>query len=245
MIIKHPIGCFFICPKRDDFKSFGIVKQDFKKEDLPMNKGKQAKLPLNIQFFAEDGGTTPAVATGTNATTQNTNTIDYDKIQGMIDSRNQRNEDSILKSYFQKQGLSEDEMNQAISTFKTQKEENSKKQAVDTQNLQNQLNESNLKYQKLQIESEAFKQAIDLQVDNKTIPYLIKLADFNGCIDDKGVIASDKVKEALNKVLTDVPSLKAKESDSTAGVQVGADTSNGSQPSGNMFGFNFTGVRKH
>lgn len=197
-----------------------------------MKKGKQKLMPLNIQFFAEDGGTNPAVATGTNATTQNTNqgvnsnAIDYDKIQGMIDSRNQRNEDSILKSYFQKQGLSEDEMNQAISTFKIQKEENSKKQVVDNQNLQNQLNESNLKYQKLQIESEAFKQAIDLQVDNKTIPYLIKLADFNGCLDDKGVIAPDKVKEALNKVLTDVPSLKASESESTAGVKVGADTSN-------------------
>ena len=190
----------------------------------------------------------PAVATGSNATTQNTNqgaAIDYDKIQGMIDSRNQRNEDSILKSYFQQQGLSAEEMQQAISTFKTQKEENSKKQAVDTQNLQNQLNESNLKYQKLQIESEAFKQAIDLQVDNKTIPYLIKLADFNGCLDDKGVIAPDKVKEALNKVLTDVPNLKTSESGSTAGVQIGADASNGSQPTGSVFNFGFTGVRKH
>lgn len=194
------------------------------------NQVNQTRVPLNIQRFAEDGGNSPAVATGTNAT-PNTNqgtggVIDYDKIQGMIDNRNQRNEDSILKSYFQKQGLSEEEMNQAISTFKAQKEENSKKQAVDNQNLQNQLNESNLKYQKLQIENEALKLASDLQVDNKTIPYLIKLADFNGCIDDKGVIAPDKVKEALNKVLTDVPSLKAKESESTAGVKVGADTSN-------------------
>lgn len=194
-----------------------------------MEKGKQKLMPLNIQFFAEDGGT-PAVATGTNATTQNTNqgaAIDYDKIQGMIDSRNQRNEDSILKSYFQKQGLSEDEMNQAISAFKTQKEENSKKQAVDIQELQSQLKSSNLREQKLQIENEALKLASDLNVDNKTMPYLIKLADFNGCIDDKGVIATDKVKEALNKVLTDVPSLKASTNTNVAGVQVGADSSQG------------------
>lgn len=199
-----------------------------------MEKGNQKFIPLNIQYFAEDGGTSPAVATGTNATTQNTNqgtAIDYDRLQGMIDSRNQRNEESILKSYFQKQGLNEDEMNQAISTYKTQKEENSKKQAVDMQDLQNQLNNTNLKNQKLQIEIEALKLASDLKVDNKTIPYLIKLADFNGCIDDKGEIAQDKVKEALNKVLTDVPSLKASESGSMSGVQVGADNSqsNGSQ----------------
>lgn len=174
----------------------------------------------------------PAVATGSNATAPNTNqgvnnsAIDYDKIQRMIDSRNQRNEDSILKSYFQKQGLSEDEMNQAISTFKTQKEENSKKQVVDNQNLQNQLNESSLENQNLKIEIEALRLASDLKVDNKTIPYLIKLADFNGCIDDKGAIASDKVKEALNKVLTDVPNLKMSESNGIVGVKVGADASN-------------------
>lgn len=216
-----------------------------------MTNNQPKLMPLNIQLFADGDGANPAVATGTNATPQNTNqgvsgnAIDYDKIQGMIDSRNQRNEDSILKSYFQKQGLSEDEMNQAISTFKTQKEENNKKQVVDNQNLQNQLNESNLKYQKLQIEHEALKLASELQVDNKTIPYLIKLADFNGCLDEKGTIAPDKVKEALNKVLTDVPNLKASEDGSTAGVKVGADASNGSQPTGNMFNFGFAGVRKH
>lgn len=191
---------------------------------------------------------TPEVTTGTNVTTENAqipgnNAIDYDKIQGMIDSRNQRNEDYILKNYFQKQGLSEEEMKQAISTFKTQKEENSKKQIVDNQSLQNQLNDSNAKYQKLQIESEAFKQAIELKVDNKTIPYLIKLADFKDCLDEKGTIASDKVKEALNKVLTDIPNLQSTENSSKAGITIGADTSSQAQPTGNMFGFNFASVR--
>ena len=45
-----------------------------------------------------ENGQNPAVATGTNATQQNTqnavqsnNAIDYDKIQSMIDARNQRN----------------------------------------------------------------------------------------------------------------------------------------------------------
>ena len=63
---------------------------------------------------------TPETTTGQNVVTQNTGAqpVDYDKIQGMIDSRNQRNEDAILKSYFQKQGLSEEEMNTAIQSFK-------------------------------------------------------------------------------------------------------------------------------
>lgn len=190
----------------------------------------------------------PAVTTGSNVTQQNANqgnAIDYDKIQGMIDSRNQRNEDSILKSYFQQQGLSEDEMKQAINSFKTQKEENNKKQVVDNENLQNQLTQVQGQLLQSQINNEAFKQAIELGVDMKTIPYLTKLADFTSVCDEKGAINAEKVKEALNKVLTDVPSLKIKENDGTAGVKVGADTSNSSQPSGSLFGFNFTGVRKH
>ena len=177
--------------------------------------------------------------------TQVTQPVDYDKIQGMIDSRNQKNEDAVLKSYFQKQGLSEDEMNTAIQTFKTQKEENSKKQIVDNENLQNQLKEANAKVLKEQIEREALMQALDLGVDTKTIPYLTKLADFSSVVDEKGTINSDKVKEALNKVLEDVPSLKKQEEQGTKGVQVGADTSNSTQPSGSLFNFGFTGVRKH
>ena len=196
-----------------------------------------------------ENGQNPAVATGTNATPQNTsvqsNAIDYDKIQTMIDTRNQRNEQSVLKSYFQQQGLSEDEVKEAINSFKTQREENSKKQTEDTKNLQSQLAETQSKLLESQINNEAYIQAHDLGVDIKTIPYLTKLADFSNVKNEKGEIVGEKVKEALNKVLTDVPSLKPEMAQETIGVKVGADASNSSQPSGNLFGFNFTGVRKH
>ena len=189
----------------------------------------------------------PVAATGSNVAQQNTGTqpVDYDKIQGMIDSRNQRNEDAILKSYFQKQGLSEDEMNTAIQSFKTKREQDSKQQKVDNENLQNQLKDKDAVILKQNIEHEALLQALDLGVDTKTIPYLTKLADFSNVVDEKGSIDGEKVKDALNKVLTDVPGLKKSKEDGTEGVQVGADTSNSTQPSGNLFNFGFTGVRKH
>lgn len=209
-------------------------------------KNNQKKMPLNIQLFAE-GGTAPVATTDTNVAPTNTNqsvSIDYDKIQGMIDSRNQKNEDSILKAYFQKEGLSEDDMKIAISNFKTQKAESDKQKVVDNENLQNQLKEANAQVLREKIEREALVQALELGVDIKTLPYLTKLADFSKVSDDKGVISGDKVKEALNKVLEDVPGLKKQEDSGTKGVQVGADTSNSAQPSGNLFGFNFTGVRK-
>lgn len=213
-------------------------------------KNNQKHLSLNIQRFADDG--TNADVTTVQNVTQNTTqgssqipTIDYDKIQGMIDSRNSKTEESVLKSYFQSQGLSSDEMKEAISTYKTQKEENNKQRGLDNAKLQSQLQEANMKVLKAQIDNEAFKQAIDLGIDTKTIPYLTKLADFNSVTDEKGVIDSEKVKEALNKVLTDVPSLKPNKEESS-GFVVGADTSNSTQnTSGRLFNFDFTGVRKH
>lgn len=213
-------------------------------------KNNQKRLSLNIQRFADDG-TNADVTTVQNVTQNNTQgtsqipTIDYDKIQGMIDSRNSKTEESVLKSYFQSQGLSSDEMKEAISTYKTQKEENNKQQGLDNAKLQSQLQEANMKVLQAQIDNEAFKQAIELGIDTKTIPYLTKLADFNSVTDEKGVIDSEKVKDALNKVLTDVPSLKPNKEE-PSGFVVGADTSNSTQnTSGNLFNFGFTGVRKH
>ena len=190
---------------------------------------------------------TPVATTGQNVVPQNTGTqpIDYDKIQGMIDSRNQRNEDAILKSYFQKQGLSEDEMNTAIQSFKTKREQDSKQQKVDNENLQNQLKDKDAVILKQNIEHEALLQALELGVDTKTVPYLIKLADFSSVTDEKGSIDGEKVKTALSKVLTDVPGLKQEKEKGTEGVQIGSDTSNSTQPSGSLFNFGFTGVRKH
>lgn len=190
---------------------------------------------------------TPDTTTGQNVVTQQgtTPTIDYGKIQQMIDSRNQSSEDSILKSYFQKEGLSQEEAKEAIKNFKTQREENKQKEKVDNENLQNQLKDKDAVILKQNIEHEALLQALELGVDTKTIPYLIKLADFSGVTDEKGAIDGEKVKTALNKVLTDVPGLKQEKEKGTEGVQIGADTSNGTQPSGSLFNFGFTGVRKH
>lgn len=63
-----------------------------------------------------------------NAVQTNTNnqSIDYDKIQAIVDGRNAKTEDSILKSYFQQQGLSEEEMKTAIVDFKNNKAQREK-----------------------------------------------------------------------------------------------------------------------
>ena len=61
---------------------------------------------------------------GTNGSQPKEPTFDYEKLASLITGKQTVAEDTVLKSYFKQQGLSEDEMKQAISSFKEQKAKN-------------------------------------------------------------------------------------------------------------------------
>ena len=63
-------------------------------------------------------GQNNAVQTNNNNAGNINQGIDYEKIQAIVDGRNAKTEDSVLKSYFQQQGLSAEEMKTAITDFK-------------------------------------------------------------------------------------------------------------------------------
>ena len=63
------------------------------------------------------------------------------------------------------------------------------------------------------LSKQAFNDCLDLGVDKNTIPYVIKSADFKDAIDDKGEIKADKVREAVEQVLKDVPAFKGTSND--------------------------------
>ncbi len=173
---------------------------------------------------------------------QPTGVIDYAKIQEMIDGRNAKTEDSILKSYFQKQGLSQEEMESAISSFKAQRESQANQQNKELSDTQNSLKTEQLKNQKLQISLKAYGFVDELNIDNKTMPYLLKMADFSNCVDKDGKVNDDSLKQALQKVIDDVPGLK-KQVQNSVGITVGANTNNNQGSNSSLFDFGFTGVR--
>ena len=69
----------------------------------------------------------------------------------------------------------------------------------------NQLNEQ-LRIEK--VNNQAFLCGLDLGRDQKTIPYVVKLADLSKVTDEKGEISIENIKTAMSKVLDDVPNLK-------------------------------------
>lgn len=199
---------------------------------------RRGSFPLNLQFFAEPdkagGGSGQGAAADQGAGGQNTDqgtgavsgsqVIDYAKIQQMLDGTLAAKEDTALKAYFKQQGLSQQEVEQAISAFKAEKAKNQ----PDVNAVQTQLAQALARVQQSQIENAAILEAAGMGLDVKTIPYVLKLADFSQAAGQDGTINKETIKNALNKVMEDVPQFKPQPQDGSGFRQVGGSSSGGS-----------------
>jgi len=164
---------------------------------------------------------------------QQTPSFDYDKLASLITGKQSATEDTVLKSYFKEQGLSADEMKQAIGAFKEQKAKNT----PDFAKMQSDLENSNKAKLIAEVNQSATLEAVKQGVDIASIPYVLKMADFSAVSADSKINA-EKLTEAVKKVLDDIPTLKAKASENAGGVQkIGGDgngTSDGTKPNSNV-----------
>ena len=181
----------------------------------------------NNNTAQQDNNTQAQGGNSANNQTQNdVNTgIDYDKIQSMIDKGTSQKENAILKSYFAQQGMTEDEIKSAIGDYKAKKQT----QAQEQNNALSKLQESNKALQERLtqelLNKQAFNDCLDLGIDKNTIPYVIKSADFKECLDEKGEVKADKVREVIEKVLADVPAFKGTPKDEKGfKIGVGGET---------------------
>lgn len=170
---------------------------------------KKKLLPLNLQFFAEPEGEPDQAGEGVQnqpaAGTQNQALqFDYEKLASIISGRQSAAEDTVLKNYFKQQGLSKEEMDQAISAFKQQKADSQ----PDIGALQTQIVQAQQATQQALIEKEAYLLSGEIGVDLKTMPFLLKMADLSAVVGTDGKVNQNNLKDALNKVLEAVPQLK-------------------------------------
>lgn len=188
-------------------------------------------LPMRLQFFADadtgagGGGSgagegTQGGAAGAGQPAAGAPAFDYDKLAGLINGKQAVTEDTILKSFFKQQGLSQEEMNQAITAFKAEKARNN----PDVTAIQSQLSQMQALAEKAEIEKAATLEAVSLGIDAKTLPYVLKMADLSNVKGQDGNVNQEAVKNALNKVLEDVPQLKPVAA-SNQGFQIGGGAS--------------------
>lgn len=171
-------------------------------------------------------------------------TFDYDKLATLITGKQSVTEDTVLKSYFKEQGLSSDEMKQAISAFKAEKAKNT----PDVSKLQSDITTANNARLQAEINQHATLEAVKLGVDIKSIPYVIKMADFSNVATD-GSISTDKVTEAVKKVIEDIPALKGSnvsgdENQNNGFQKIGGDGSNENKATEDMLRGIF-GIKKN
>ena len=148
--------------------------------------------------------------------------IDYGKIEAMINKGTQQKENAILKSFFEQQGMTEDEVKTAISSYKAEQGKKAEEQKTAYANMQ--AENEQLKAQILQsnINSKATNIGLDMGVDKNAVGYLIKMADLSKAVNEKNEISEEAIKNAFEEVLKNVPALKASVNSNT-GFKVGAD----------------------
>ena len=188
-------------------------------------------MKLDLQHFADSAGSTELPAGGTQQTqtppAQQTQelAIDYEKLAQIVQGKQSVAEDSALRGYLKQQGLSKEQMDQAITTFKQQQAANT----PDVNALQAQAAQAQADAQQAQIQAAATMAAVGLGIDAKTIPYVLKMADLSQVMGEDGKINDETLKTVLNKVLEDVPALKPAPAGQTGFVQVGASGGSGQQ----------------
>ena len=155
-------------------------------------------------------------------TQQTTPQIDYGKIEAMINKGTQQKENAILKSFFEQQGMTEDEVKTAISSYKAEQGKKAEEQKTAYANMQ--AENEQLKAQILQsnINAKATDIGLDMGVDKNAVSYLIKMADLSKAVNEKNEISEEEIKNAFEEVLKNVPALKASVNSNT-GFKVGAD----------------------
>ena len=159
--------------------------------------------------------------------------FDYDKLASLITGKQSVTEDTVLKSYFKEQGLSADEMKEAIGAFKKQKAKNT----PDFAKMQSEAESANNAKLMAEVNQSATLEAVKQGVDIATVPYVLKIADFSKAVTD-GKVNAEKLTEAVKKVLDDIPALKGKPAENGTGVKkIGGDgngTSDGTKPKANV-----------
>lgn len=199
------------------------------------------KYPLNIQLFAEGGGAggeggnpTPTPVPPTTATVE----IDYSKVAEAVEKRSAQTGDNVLKGYLKSQGLTGEQLDQAVTSFKQQQ-----------LNAANQEKEANkqLKAENEQFKAQILNSKIDAEittlasaegVSTEKLPFILKMITREGMADDKGEVIKEKTKEVFDELLKSFPEFKGTTQQQSGFQQIGASGNDGpTQPDASAAAF--------
>jgi len=188
---------------------------------------KNLKHKLNIQLFGDDGngdgGNQPNVSASNTAGPE----IDYTKLAEIVNGRTTKTEESVLKGYFKDQGLSQDEVAQAIETFKTNREQSKIAEQQKLTNLEKENQALKTQMLNAKIDTTLTDIAAKESIVAEKMPFLLKLVERKDLVKEDGTVDEEKAKTAINDIIKAFPDFKDT-AKTTRGFQVvGADGSKG------------------
>jgi hypothetical protein len=161
------------------------------------------------------------------ATTPPATTPNYDEIFSKLDAILDKRSEGLAKSALKDNGIEESEIADIVKAYREQKQTKANEQATALTEAQKTIADLQKQIADKALDDAFSTAAIELGVDPKQVPYVSRLAARDGVLGTDNLPDAEKVKAAINKVLEDVPALKASANANKGFVPVGAKTGDG------------------
>ena len=161
------------------------------------------------------------------ATTPPATTPNYDEIFSKLDAILDKRSEGLAKSALKDNGIEESEIADIVKAYREQKQTKANEQATALTEAQKTIADLQKQIADRTLDDAFSTAAIELGVDAKQVPYVSRLAARDGVLGTDNQPDIEKVKAAINKVLEDVPALKASANANKGFVPVGAKTGEG------------------
>lgn len=151
----------------------------------------------------------------------------YDEIFSKLDAILEKRSDGLAKSALKDNGIEESEIADIVKAYREQKQTKANEQATALTDAQKTIADLQKQIADRTLDDAFSAAAIELGVDAKQVPYVSRLAVRDGVLGSDNQPDVEKIKAAINKVLEDVPALKASANANKGFVPVGAKTGDG------------------
>jgi hypothetical protein len=163
------------------------------------------------------------MAEQTTPTTQEptTQAPNYDEIFNKLDAILDKRADGLAKSALKDNGVDETEIADIVKAYREQKQAKVTEQATALENANKTITDLQAKIAERDMTDALNAAALELGIDGTSLQYVTRLADKTDLLGADGKPDAEKVKAAVDKVLEDVPALKATAAANKGFVPVG------------------------
>jgi hypothetical protein len=158
------------------------------------------------------------------AQTQPATTPNYDEIFNKLDAILEKRTDGLAKSALKDNGIDESEIADIVKAYREQKQSRASEQATALSDAQKTIADLQKQIADRTLDDAFSTAALELGVDAKQVPYVSRLAARDDVLGADNKPDVEKVKASINKVLEDIPALKASANANKGFVPVGAKT---------------------